>query len=767
MIKSRLSILCALTMSVAGAAPAVASTTWTIDGKEFDVDTLFHAQTGPGITETHLKLTGPRVECVYITEMDATNEYNHMHGSIGDNKGVSAKWLSQMCEDDSKEGRKLIAGVNANFFGPGPLGHVVADGVPLMAASDSYWSFYFGDNKTAGISKIKLNGKMTCGDLTGTLNAINSTILGGWTVIQTDLMGSKVTKGPFNYNIPVRLLEGELNFHGSAKLEVLDQSSTTALDLSADQYALIAPDKNNMINKLKKGDIIDVEFTNDGLDSNIRALGSGLPVLVENGQVLPTEDFGSAYSHLFSRRPRTCAGYSQDGKRAFLVVIDGDNANHSAGATSYEAGFIMKNIGCDKAMNFDGGTSSMLYNRYFGISNIPGNGGRAVSNGMWMVSTAPEDDNVADIKFKKFGHYEIPVYASITPELFAYNQYGDLVDIAYEDYTLSCPEELGTISEDGKTFFANTEGSGILTATSGNLTATIPVICGGEVVPEILVEKMTIDNLNWTNVPLGADVDGTTVSVLGKALTWGVDDPSILSINAEGQIHGIKDGTTTITGSYGDYSASVEVTVQSPTAKEMPLTLNATDWTLTKGGMNSSSVSDDNGAVKINFNIKNSNSAYVTIKNDMEIYSRPDSLQIVVTAAAGKIKTATVVFTDNQKRGLSYNEDYESSPETVVINVPVAQTVGTDPVATANAYPLTLNSIRFDVNGNKNSNGVIRVRSIKAIYDNYGQVSVDNVVIDSEAPVEYYNLQGIRVNNPSAGIYIRKQGNKTSKIIIK
>ncbi len=39
-------------------------------------------------------------------------------------------------------------------------------------------------------------------------------------------------------------------------------------------------------------------------------------------------------------------------------------------------------------------------------------------------------------------------------------------------------------------------------------------------------------------------------------------------------------------------------------------------------------------------------------------------------------------------------------------------------------------------------------------------VEADN----SDAPVEYYNLQGIRVDNPSNGIFIRRQGSKTTKV---
>lgn len=38
---------------------------------------------------------------------------------------------------------------------------------------------------------------------------------------------------------------------------------------------------------------------------------------------------------------------------------------------------------------------------------------------------------------------------------------------------------------------------------------------------------------------------------------------------------------------------------------------------------------------------------------------------------------------------------------------------------------------------------------------------------DADAPVEYYNIQGMRVVNPAAGIYIMKQGNKVTKVNIR
>lgn len=44
---------------------------------------------------------------------------------------------------------------------------------------------------------------------------------------------------------------------------------------------------------------------------------------------------------------------------------------------------------------------------------------------------------------------------------------------------------------------------------------------------------------------------------------------------------------------------------------------------------------------------------------------------------------------------------------------------------------------------------------------------VNEVVVDENAPVVFYNLQGVRVANPENGVFIRVQGNKVSKVLVK
>ncbi len=45
--------------------------------------------------------------------------------------------------------------------------------------------------------------------------------------------------------------------------------------------------------------------------------------------------------------------------------------------------------------------------------------------------------------------------------------------------------------------------------------------------------------------------------------------------------------------------------------------------------------------------------------------------------------------------------------------------------------------------------------------------AIEDVISDNDAPVEYYNLQGIRVDNPRGGIYVRRQGNTVSKVVVR
>ncbi len=50
--------------------------------------------------------------------------------------------------------------------------------------------------------------------------------------------------------------------------------------------------------------------------------------------------------------------------------------------------------------------------------------------------------------------------------------------------------------------------------------------------------------------------------------------------------------------------------------------------------------------------------------------------------------------------------------------------------------------------------------------------AVENITVDTDleqAPVEYYNLQGVRMveDNLAPGLYIKRQGKKATKVVIR
>lgn len=112
-----------------------------------------------------------------------------------------------------------------------------------------------------------------------------------------------------------------------------------------------------------------------------------------------------------------------------------------------------------------------------------------------------------------------------------------------------------------------------------------------------------------------------------------------------------------------------------------------------------------------------------------------------------------------------------------------AQTVATEDVVFSPAANNTQHYFMQDPSGSHryvtlrttealNSGWGIKVRDLKV----YGTAvppsttGVEEIAVegnDSEAPVEFYDLNGRRVSNPANGLYIRRQGNSVTKVIIR
>jgi exopolysaccharide biosynthesis protein len=99
------------------------------------------------------------------------------------------------------------------------------------------------------------------------------------------------------------------------------------------------------------------------------------------GFQIPVLQDGNAIYTASPKEPRTVAGYSQDERKVYLVVVDGRSSS-SGGATFGQTGDILKALGARHAVNLDGGGSScMVVNGQ--VKNTPSDGSpRAVANGI-------------------------------------------------------------------------------------------------------------------------------------------------------------------------------------------------------------------------------------------------------------------------------------------------------------------------------------------------------------------------------------------------
>ena len=138
----------------------------------------------------------------------------------------------------------------------------------------------------------------------------------------------------------------------------------------------LAPQLMSRVPKVKTGDTVKISTsTLPDLTGVKTAIGGG-PALVRNGK--PAE-----WQSAQSRHPRSAIGWNKT--HIFLVEVDGRQRNLSVGMTWGELADYMIKLGCEEAMNLDGGGSATLW--FFGqVVNSPSQGDeRAMANALFLI----------------------------------------------------------------------------------------------------------------------------------------------------------------------------------------------------------------------------------------------------------------------------------------------------------------------------------------------------------------------------------------------
>ena len=306
---------------------------------------------------------------------------------------------------------------------------------------------------------------------------------------------------------------------------------------------------------LKDGTAV-IRESNVPLDDVQEAVG-GSNILVKNGKAL---DFGGSGAYGTNVNPRTVIGIKPDGK-VVTLVNDGRQAPISYGRSFQELADIMESMGCETALNFDGGGSTTFLSKPEGSDklecrNNPSDGiERSVSSSLFIVSTA-----------KASGEFD---HAALTPNNLVYTPNSKItftakgVDSAGGQAKL--PDDISWALEDSK--YGEIDSKGVFTSNGTTGEVKVNLMSGGNVVGSTTITIAIPDSITFNNdeVSLGFDKEsdlGIMVKYKGRDIIYKDGDIKwTLSNEKLGKFNGNKfissdsetlNGTATATCAYDE-----------------------------------------------------------------------------------------------------------------------------------------------------------------------------------------------------------------------
>ena len=756
--------------------------TVTLSGTEFSVDTLYHAVVGPGTTQTSLKLTSTstpeRLLRVFYLTTDLTNPSISIEAGVANNKLSGGALTSTMGAKKTNTERTCFGGINTDFFitsgtasnGTSMVGAPVAMSVAESEIYRTGWqsnawpNFYVDETGKPCIGAVNLSsGTLTYGESTLPVWGINESVANNEVTIYTPKYYGTVNQPSLDgkcVEIPAKLVDATFIEAGkNITMEITGEPTTTGTRaIGSDEFMLVAKGTSKeALAALTVGTRLTLYMKALCNNEEVfpKDLCTGNPWILHNGNVLDSEnDRGDASA----RHPRSGIGYNADKTKLLMMVIDGRSAI-SSGVQTSELAHMMYYAGVDEAVNVDGGGSSTLWTSALGVRNNGSDGKeRAVSSGMFTLINAPQDDVVTEIRFVDWA-MEMPRYGIYTPKFYGYNQYGVLVDTDVKGVTISAPSSLGEVIDDGNTLFATGTGCAALTATLGDLTATIPVTIVTEAQISYRLPSVVIDNKREYSIEPQAQVRDDLMPLSPIALSWASADQAIATVDNKGVIRGVANGVTQVTGTLDTFSSPIDVTVEIPDGDAMTIypEINPADWTLSQYGSTNIAIADEGDGFKLTFVGNGSGrSPYVQAKNMVRLWSLPSKIRLAVNPGDVTVKkvtlNATNAYGENTATWIVAETELPKN-EVSVIEANLSDWCNPDDIG---VYPITLNLVRFELGATDKTEHAITVSRIETVYGDGGG-SVETITIGKAEIYPNPVAQG-------SAVTIKAQGNATARI---
>ena len=737
-----------------------ASKTVTLQGQDYRVDTLKYVKVGPGTFYSYMLYSSPSKNFrAHSLEMEMKNNDNvEVKMELGQDTTLSAELISSVAKRKTNAERQYFAGVNADFFIVAANNQEYA-GFPHMdcimdgeVASTSWYEqapnsghFFMDYNKYMWCDNPQQSYTVTFpnGDLYHLAN-VNYGVYDNCITMFNSKYGCQ-TRIDGTTDVRVKLAEGQnWGINKDIVLEVVDAASTaghTKIDKNGAVLSGLGTAAAGLAT-LKPGDKItykvNLSLADYKVTPDIKEVSGGDVVVLKRGEVIY-----ESYRFINSRdgnNPRTMFGYNQDRSKMVLCTIDGRQGGFSGGCTYPEGAEVMLSMGCYDAVNVDGGGSAEMYVAPFGIVNSPSDGKeRPVANGLYAVLNAPEDHEIAEIRFLDYA-VNVPRYGYYKPQFYGYNKYGLLVDTDVKGVQLSCGAELGEVLENGSSVMTNGTGIHLLTADYNGIKAQIPVNIVNEGF-DLKYKNVVVDGFNAYSPDVISIIDGSEYRIACQALEWWSDDAAVAAVDAEGRISGIANGTTTVHGKLGEFETSLSVTVEKPENRYMPVEANPdpATWKFSQVGGTLKEKTSLPAGFNIKYVGKGGRSPYLKLTKSVQLYSLPDSVRIRINPNAASVKAVTLQIKTALGENINHKFEFElQNGVESCLTFPISDMIDTN---VRGNYPLTLNYINFGMGKSESGKEYeINIPGIEVVYNAVPFTGgVENVLADSEIIPVYPN----------------------------
>ena len=479
------------------------------------------------------------------------------------------------------ENLSLVAGVNGSFFDMStgiPYGFVVTDGV--LRTSGNVNSVGFSRNGGVIIGNPDVHIFVSGGPLNNAEVFYNKVLTTGNGIGLYSRDYDTATKNPISaYNVvltPTSDSKSELTLPGEMTLKVTKiVENTASCPIPANGFVLSIAEKSTYSSALSSlkavqvGDTLTFSALCDDMWKGIAYACGGGDMLVEDGEALTSFTLDTKDE----QRARTAIGRKSDGT---LVIYTADESSNSAGIDLYDLAEKMAELGCDTALNLDGGGSTMVGVQYPGYdkcatANSPTDGAmRACANFIFFVREKTEAE-AADRLFLYPAHSFALPGATVGFSLKA-------TDANYVATSLpsrlSWSSNYGTLGSNSLTLDAAAGGSiseATVTVKSDGMSGRASITVLKEVTGITVTKEDGKTKVKALHVPGESDVQlaaaatyyGRSVISAANSFTWDTTG-GVGTITQDGKftaasVSKLTEGTIKV--SYGQTSVSVPVTV--------------------------------------------------------------------------------------------------------------------------------------------------------------------------------------------------------------